>query len=150
MRRFGFTLIEMLMVMIVLGLLATIAVMKYIDLRNTARTAALAGDFRAVTVGVMNYFADREEWPPESGPGQVPTGLATYLPGGLNDTFDRPEYSLDYENLTVDSVPLIGVSVTSNDARLMAKFIQTFSTKAPFFLNGGKLTYLIHGPGGFF
>jgi len=138
------------MVMIVLGLLAAIALLKYIDLRNTARTAALAGDFRAVTVAVVNYYADHEVWPPESAPGQVPTGLAGYLPGGLNDTFDRPEYSLDYENLSVDPIPLIGVSVVSTDSRLMAKFVQTFSTKAPFFLNGGKLTYLIHGPGGFF
>lgn len=138
------------MVMIVLGLLATISLLKYIDLRNTARTAALAGDFRAVTVAVVNYYADHEVWPAETGPGQVPNGLATYLPGGLTDTFERPEYTLDYDNISVDPVFLIGVSVTSVDARLMAKFITTFSTKAPFFLNGGKLTYLIHGPGGFF
>lgn len=150
MQRGGFTLIEVLMVMIVLGLLATIAVMKYIDLKNTARTAALAGDFRAITVAVVNYYADYEVWPVETGPGQVPAGLGRYLPGGLSQGFDRPEYSLDYENLTVDPTALIGVSVVSPDSRLMAKFVQTFATKAPFFLNGGKLTYLIHGPGGGF
>jgi prepilin-type N-terminal cleavage/methylation domain-containing protein len=149
-RRTGFTLVELLMVMIVLGLLAAIALMKYVDLRNTARTAALAGDFRAVTVAVVNYYADHETWPPESAPGQVPPGLAMYLSSGLADSFDRPEYSLDYENFSLDPIPLIGVSVVSSDPALMAKFIQTFSTKAPFFLNGGKLTYLIHGPGGFF
>jgi prepilin-type N-terminal cleavage/methylation domain-containing protein len=149
-RRKGFTLIEVLMVMIVLGLLATIALMKYLDLRNTARTAALAADFRAVTVAVINYYADHEVWPPETGPGQVPTGMAPYLSGGLANSFDRLEYTLDYENISVDPVFLVGVSVVSTDDRLMAKFIQTFSTRAPFFLNGGKLTYLIHGPGGFF
>jgi len=150
-RRSGFTLVEVLMVMIVLGLLATIALMKYIDLRNTARTASLTGDFRAVTVAVTNYYADNEIWPPEASPGQVPTGLAPLLPAGLSTTFDRPEYTLDYENLTSSGIPLIGVSVTSTDARLMAKFIQSFGNRAPFFQNGaGKLTYLIHGPGGFF
>ena len=141
----------MLVVMVVIGLLATIAVLKYIDVRNTARTAALTGDFRAVTVAVMNYYADHEVWPPETGAGQVPAGLASYLPGALTQSFDRTEYLLDYENLTADGTPLIGVSVTSDDPKLMAKFIQMFATKAPFFATGsGKLTYLIHGPGGFF
>lgn len=150
-RRSGFTLIEILMVMIVLSLLATISLLRYIDMRNTARTASLTGDFRAVTVAVVNYFAEHEAWPPESGPGQVPIGLGPLLPGGLSDNFDRPEYSLDYDNLTASGEPLVAISVTSTDARLMAKFIQSFASKAPFFQNGaGKLTYLIHGPGGFF
>ncbi|MBM4186557.1 MAG: type II secretion system protein [Gemmatimonadetes bacterium] len=149
--RRGFTLVEMLMVLIVLGLLATIALLKYIDLRNTARTAALTGDFRAITVAVVNYYAEYENWPPESGAGQIPNGLTPFLSGDLANSFDRPEYTLDYDNLTAGGTPLIGVSVTTPDSRLMAKFIQTFGNRAPFFQSGGsRLTYLIHGPGGFF
>ena len=37
--RGGFTFIELLIVMIVLGILASLAVMKYIDLRHRALTA---------------------------------------------------------------------------------------------------------------
>lgn len=149
--RRGFTLIEVLMVMIVLGLLASIALLKYLDLRNTARTAALTGDFRSITVAVVNYYAEHEDWPPESGAGQVPNGLLPFLAGDLAGSFDKPEYTLDYDNLTASGTPLIGVSVTTTDTRLMAKFIQTFGSRAPFFQTGGsRLTYLIHGPGGFF
>lgn len=148
--RRGFTIIEMLMVMIVLGLLSAIALLKFIDLRATARTAALVGDFRAVTVAVFNYYADREEFPPEAGAGSVPNGLRPYLSGGLVNSFARPEYVLDYDNLRVDDTPLIAISVTTPDDKLMAKLIASFSTKSPFFMNGSKLSYLISGPGGLF
>src|SRR5690606_22591140 len=80
-RRRGFTLIEMLMVMVILGLLSALGLLKNIDLRATARTAALAADFRSVTVAALNHYADKDEWPPETGAGAVPAGLAPYLPG---------------------------------------------------------------------
>ena len=144
--RRGFTLVEMLTVMIFIGVLAGIALLKYIDLRNTARTSSLAGDVRAVTVAVFSYYGDKDLWPAEVGAGTVPVGLEPYLPGELSQSFDRGFYALDYENIfTTPTQPIIGVSVTSTDVRLMAKFIDSFASKYPFFMNGGKLTFLIVG-----
>ena len=148
--RRGFTLVELLIVLVVLVILAGMGLLKYIDLRTTAQTAAVAGDIRSVTVAVFNYYAEFETWPEESGPGQVPAGLGKFLPGGLTDQLSRPEYTLDYENITLEDAPLIGVSVSSTNDKLMAKLLATFSTKAPFFVNGSKITYLIAGPGGVF
>jgi hypothetical protein len=73
--------------------------------------------------------------------------LAPFLPGELAQTFDRSYYVLDYENIATSdpASPLIGVGVTSPDPQLMAKLIQSFSTKYPFFMNNGKLTFLIAG-----
>ena len=149
-RRAGFTHVELLVVMIIIGLLAGIALLKYVDLRATARTAALTGDFRSVTVAALNYYADTEQWPPEAGAGMVPTGLGPYLPGGLNGTFTRPEYVLDYDNQSVAGTPLISIAVTTADPRLLAKMISTFASRAPFYVNGGTVSYLIAGPGGVF
>lgn len=148
--RQGFSLIEVLVVVLVVGILAGIGLLKYIDVRNAARTAALASDVRAIQIAALHYYADFEQWPAESAPGQVPAGLGPYLPGGLNQSFDRPEYTLDYQNLTASGEPLIGVAVHSADPRLLAKFIATFAHRTPFFLAGGTLTYLIAGPGGVF
>jgi prepilin-type N-terminal cleavage/methylation domain-containing protein len=146
-RREGFTLIEMLVVLIFLGLLAGIALLKYIDLRNTARVAAVVGDVRAVTVGSFNYFGDNDAWPADASAGAVPIGLGPYLPGELAQTFDRSIYTLDFDNVSTGSgtEPLTGVSITTSDPQLMAKFVSNLSSKYPYYVAGGKLTYLIAG-----
>lgn len=149
-RRRGFTLIEMLMVTIILGLLASLGMLKYIDLRGTARVASLTGDVRSVTVAALNYYADHNEWPPEAGGGQIPGGLEPYLPGGLAASFDRTYYTLDYDNVAAGANPLISISVSSSDPKLMAKFVNAFATKYPFYMSGDRLAYLIAGPGGTF
>jgi len=146
----GFTLIELILVVMVLGILASIAVLKYIDLRNSALAAQMAQELRAIQIAALNYHADLEQWPAETPAGAVPLGLATLLPGQLAGSFDRRDYLLDYENFGDTSEVVIGVSVTTPDARLFAKFVQYLGTKSPFFLTGNTLTYLISGPGGVF
>ncbi|MBX3145534.1 MAG: type II secretion system protein [Gemmatimonadales bacterium] len=148
--RGGFTLVEMLMVTLIIGMLASLGMLKYIDLRSTARVASLTADFRSVTVAALNYYADHDVWPPEAGAGQTPQGLAQYLPGGLAASFDRTDYVLDYDHVAAGNFPLISVSVSSSDTKLTAKFVNAFSTKYPFYMNGDRLAYLIAGPGGTF
>jgi len=149
--RRGFSLVELLVVMIVLGVLAGIALLKYIDLRNSAVAAQMSQELRAIQVAAFNYYADQEVWPPETGPGAVPAGLGPLLPGQLSTSLDRQTYMLDYENFGPGAPDIIiGVSVTTSDPKLFAKFVQYMGTKSPFFVSGSKYTYLIAGPGGVF
>jgi prepilin-type N-terminal cleavage/methylation domain-containing protein len=148
--RRGFSLIEMMVVVLVASILAGIGLLKYIDLRNTALTASLAGDVRSVQVAALNYYADFETWPPEAAAGQVPVGLAPYLPGGLTQSFVRPSYTLDYQSLVVDGDPMVAVAVSAGQPALLARFIATYGNRTPFFVMNGVLTYLIAGPGGTF
>lgn len=149
MTRKGFTLVELLTVIVVLAILAGVAVMKYIDLRNAALAAQVASDVHAIRLAAFNYFAEQEDWPPETGAGSVPVGLGPLLPGQLASSFDRVDYLLDYDNFGPGATEvMIGVAVTTADPRLMAKFILTLGTKTPFYVSGSRLTYLIAGPGG--
>jgi prepilin-type N-terminal cleavage/methylation domain-containing protein len=145
--RGGFTLIELLTVMIVLGLLASIALLKYLDLRNTARAAEVAGDFRSVMVGAYNYYAEFETWPPDAGAGTVPPALVSFLPSSVS--FTKPYYTLDYDNVGLGGgAYMIGITVSSTDADLMAKLIRNLGNKTPYFAAGGTLTYIIVGADG--
>lgn len=137
----GFTLVELLVVTILIGILATLGLLRFADLRATAKAAAVAGDVRSVTVAAYNYHADNQAWPAEVGPGVVPPGLAPYLPA---ITFNGPDYTLDWENLGLGGANfIIGITITSPDPTFMAKLERNLGSKYPFFLAGGTLTYII-------
>jgi prepilin-type N-terminal cleavage/methylation domain-containing protein len=150
-RRAGFTFLEMLMVMIVIGLLAGMAVLKYIDLRHRARAAQATADLQVVRLAAYGAWYENGTWPPEVGPGIVPPGLAAYLP--INFTFAKPEYTLDWENFVppsggTSSGMQLGIVVTSSDPRLQRALLQTLGDKLPFINVGGTLTFVIVGPDG--
>lgn len=146
-RRSGFTLVELMTVIIIISLLAAIGLLKYMDLRNTARSAQVLGDFRSVMVAAYNYYADFNDWPPDAGAGTVPAPLAPYLPPSTQ--FTRSEYTLDYDNLGLGgSGYMIGVTVTSSNDALIERLIRNLGGKANFFVAGSSLTYIIVGSDG--
>lgn len=137
----GFTIIELLAVVLIIGILTTLGLLKFSDLRNTARAASVVGDVRVITVAALNYQADNQDWPPEAGAGVIPAGLIPYLPGF---SFSRPEYSLDWDNFGVGgSNYIIGVTITPTSADLLNKIKRNLGTQSPWFASGNSLTYMI-------
>ncbi|HEY7635695.1 MAG TPA: prepilin-type N-terminal cleavage/methylation domain-containing protein [Gemmatimonadales bacterium] len=152
-RRRGFTFVEMLIVMIVLGILASLAVMKYIDLRHRALTAQATADLESVRLAAYSAWYETGAWPDEEPAGVVPTGLAPYLI--KNFSFSKSEYSFDWENLVppgggTSGGMQLGVTVLANSESLRRSLIQTLGSKAPFFVVGGNVTFVIIGPDGKF
>jgi prepilin-type N-terminal cleavage/methylation domain-containing protein len=150
-RRHGFTFIEILVVMIVMSLLATIAVLKYIDLKHRALTASATADLQAVRLAAYSAWYEQGTWPAEAGAGAVPPALVQYLPAGF--TFSRPEYTLDWDNFVPPAGGptggmQLGVVVSSSNARLMKALRDNLGSKAPFFVVGNNLTFVIIGPDG--
>ncbi|MGQ0766018.1 MAG: type II secretion system protein [Gemmatimonadota bacterium] len=82
-RRRGFSLIELMTVMVIIGLLTRFGLPRYADMRSQTMARSIVGDIHAIRLAALNYHADRNAWPPAAGRGVIPNGLAPYLPGGF-------------------------------------------------------------------
>lgn len=152
--RRGFTIIEMLMVMIVFGILASIALLRYMDLRRNAVSAKVASEINVVKLAGYDYWADHAAWPADGSPGVVPAQLVPHLPTDFRFADSQWGYTLDWDNFGVVSPPgspsgsFIGITVDSSDPKLMRKLEQYLGTQVPFYSFGGRITYVIMAPGG--
>ncbi len=146
-RRRGFTFVELLIVIIVLGLLASLGVMRYLDLKYRALAASATSDMESVRLAAYGAMSNDADWPPEQPSGVVPPEMVPML--GSNFSFNRPEYQLDWENLGAGGGGMqVGMTVTSNNQRFMRALTQIVANKGPFIMVGNQLTLVIVGPDG--
>lgn len=150
-RRRGFTLVELLVVFVVLGILASLAVLKYIDLTHRAKAARVAGDLQAVRIAAYSAWYEEGKWPAEAGPGAIPPGLEPYLPAGFS--FAHGDYTLDWENFVPPgggqtAGMQVGVVITSREPRLQHALETALGAGLPFVNVNGTLTFIIVGPDG--
>ena len=85
----GFTIVEILIVVAILGTLASIAIPKYTDYRERVRVAQAVTDLTALSMLINNYQLDARNYP---------ANLASVGNAGKLDPWGRPYVYLNLQN----------------------------------------------------
>lgn len=75
----GFTLVEVMIVVSVIGLLAVIALPNFLRSREASMNSRYANDMRVVTTAFIEYSFDNRNYPPDTTPAVMPAGMGEYL-----------------------------------------------------------------------
>ncbi len=149
--RRGFTVIELLVVMVVIGILASMMVMRYSDLKHRAIAVQAAAAMDDVKMAAYSHFYESGQWPQAAGPGIVPSEMVPYL--GTGFSFKRPDYTLEFENFAPpgggpSASYQIAVKLTTTDQRLHDRMIQVIRDRSPYIVLGNDVAVILVGPGG--
>lgn len=107
----GFTIVELLIVIVIIGILASITVTAYNGITERARFAAMRSDLSQINSLVQQYYAEHGSYPitPSGGPG-CSSGYWCGFDQATNDNFIPgivPEYTT--------SLPQLPTSNANND-----------------------------------
>jgi prepilin-type N-terminal cleavage/methylation domain-containing protein len=150
-RHAGFTLLELLIVVAIIGILVNIAVpaLRYALLRS--RAVAIVGDFHVIEVAAQRYYIDTGGFPPQGAVGKEPKQLQAYLQGKVNWNKGKSVYRLRWENWTKPNNSKCkhpkanvryGISIISTDADLVAT-LSKISPKPFVYSLADTYTYVI-------
>jgi len=78
-RRGGFTLVEILVVVVVLGILAAIVIPSVAGAAGDAQTNAFAANIRSIAEATELFYQQEGVYPEDSSSGEVPAGLEEYI-----------------------------------------------------------------------
>lgn len=73
----GFTLVEIMIVVVIIGLLAALAIPGYLRVQRHSQNSRVVNDLRVFSQAFETYSTQNGAWPANASPGAVPAGIGT-------------------------------------------------------------------------
>ncbi|HTU13347.1 MAG TPA: type II secretion system major pseudopilin GspG [Allosphingosinicella sp.] len=86
-RESGFTLVELMVVIVIIGLLATVVIINVVPALDTASETKAKADIQMIDQAVQRYYLDNRRYPTTE---EGLAALQPYLRRVSNDPWDRP------------------------------------------------------------
>ena len=105
----GFTLLELLVVVAIIGILSSVAIPSYRDYKKRARATKVVGELRNFASALFAYYADELQFPPDNHEA-IPVGMEGLLPPQFEQT---TAIGGRYNWEGPDSYPYAGISISN-------------------------------------
>lgn len=92
----GFTLVEIMIVVVIIGILATLSVSAYLSTRRRSQATIIANDLRTFAAAFEVYALEIGTWPSDVGPGTVPPGMQGRISKFTEPTVIGGNFDWDY------------------------------------------------------
>ncbi len=141
----GFTLVELMIVVAIIGLLAALAIPAYLSTRDRSVATAVANNLRTYNNAFQIYATENGSWPPDANSGIVPPGMEGELPKFTEETAVGGTY--DWEYMTMNVTAGISIVGSNLDTRLAQKIDEILDdgnlSTGRFIANGSRYTYVL-------
>ncbi len=144
----GFTLVEIMVVVTIIGLLASIAIPSYQQSRNSAIASKTASDFKRFADQFNLYALQKGTWPDDGYPGTIPAGMESYLADNVWQEVTPLGGNWDYDNSAFGFTSGVSIDSTTlgDDALLAVDSLLddgSLSTGIMIKTGGNRLSYIL-------
>lgn len=134
----GFTLVEIMIVVVIIGLLAALAIPAFQRVRRRSQNSTVVNGFRVFSQTFETYATQNGAWPANVGPGMVPPGISSadfkvsvwqaVTPIGGEWNWDRNvagiNAGISISNFTCDDAQLMEIDAMLDDGDLTTGLLQ--------------------------